>query len=100
MRKLIIFMLVMAAILGVPIPASAAQTDSSVIVYLPSCKISINGIEMDNTYSKYPFIVYRGITYSPMTYNGCRFLGLETGWQHETTGLSIDKTGITAAYCI
>lgn len=99
MRKLIIFLLTTAIMFCAPIPVSAAQSEGNVNIYLPSFKVKINGVEMDNTYSKYPFIVYQDITYFPMTYSGCRFLGLETGWQNETTGLSIGKTGITVAYC-
>lgn len=79
MRKLIIFLLAAAIMFCTPITAFAAQFKSSVNVYLPSFKVTINGVEMNNTYDKYPFIVYQGITYFPMTYSGCRFLGLETG---------------------
>lgn len=99
MQKFIIFLLVAAIVFCGPITASAAQSGGSVNVYLPSFKVIINGVETDNTYSQYPFIVYQDITYFPMTYGGCRFLGIETEWQNETTGLSIGKTGITAAYC-
>lgn len=99
MRKLIIFLLAAAIMFCGPITVSAAQSEGSVNIYLPSFKVEINDVEMDNTYSKYPFIVYQDITYFPMTYSGCRFLGLETGWQNKTTELSIGKTGVTAAYC-
>ena len=40
----------------------------------------------------YPYIVYNGITYFPMTYDGARFLGLSTTWSQEN-GLAINKLG-------
>lgn len=90
--------LALATALAVPtaIPVYAAQ--STVKVNLPNFTVTLNGTVIDNSYSKYPLIVYNDITYFPMTYYDCRFLGLETDWQDSKSGLFIDTTGIQGAY--
>jgi len=60
-------------------------------VSLPAFTVTLNGMEINNIYSKYPLIVDKDITYFPMTYAGCRYLGIETKWD-EKTGLEINKT--------
>lgn len=30
--------------------------------------VHINGEKVDNTYREYPFVVYKGVTYLPLTY--------------------------------
>ena len=52
----------------------------------------LNDVIIDNAYSQYPLIVYKDITYFPMTYYDSRFMGLESLWDN-TTGLEIVKTG-------
>ncbi|EFI41512.1 hypothetical protein [Peptoniphilus sp. oral taxon 386] len=59
-------------------------------VTLPTFKVKLNGIEMKNDYSKYPLIVYKDVTYFPMTYHTTRFLGLETKYTN-SEGLRIEK---------
>ena len=59
-------------------------------VIIPDFPISVNGIVKDNTYAKYPYVYYKGITYCPMTYLESRFLGLETNWSQDD-GLVISK---------
>lgn len=68
-----------------------SQTIQTVTVNLPSFAVSINGQVTDNTYSKYPFIVYKDITYIPITYYDSRLLGLQTTWSVED-GLEISIT--------
>jgi len=97
-RKIQIFMLVLLISLGMPAASFGAPTDKSVGIRLPGFSVTVNGVKVDHSYSKYPFIVYNNITYFPMTYNDCRFLGLETNWKGNAAGLTIDATGITAAY--
>ena len=72
--------------------------NSRLSVSIPSFKITINDLEINNENSEYPFIIYKGITYFPMTYNSCRFLGIESDWEGNAKGLSIEVTGVTAAY--
>lgn len=90
-----IFSLLMVSAL----PADAANSSTKVTVTLPTFKVTLNGVNIDNRYSKYPLIVYKDITYFPMTYHDCRFLGLESYWQGHAEGLAIEATDITAAYC-
>lgn len=92
---MMIFTFMMASI----IPAYAANVSASVTVTLPTFNVTLNNVNMDNRYSKYPLIVYKNITYFPMTYSDCRFLGLESSWRGNQEGLLIDATDITAAYC-
>ncbi|MBR0597030.1 DUF5050 domain-containing protein [Sinanaerobacter chloroacetimidivorans] len=70
----------------------------SATVTIPDFPVTVNGTKVDNSYDKYPFIIYNDITYFPMTYSGSRFLGLESEWKGNSGGLLIEKTGIAAAW--
>ena len=70
----------------------------NVSITLPGFKVTLNGEVFNNNYSRFPLIVYKDVTYFPMTYNDCRFLGIESVWTGNTTGLFIDSTGVTAAF--
>ena len=67
--------------------AFAAETAE---VSLPTFPVTLNGQTTSNQHSKYPLLVYRDITYFPMTYYDMRLLGLYTNWTAET-GLEIKK---------
>ena len=69
--------------------------DTNVTVSIPTFPITINGTVLDNENLQYPYIVYNNITYCPMTYNGSRFLGLDTNWT-SADGLSINKLGVAS----
>ena len=97
MMKKSVLGLLLAALLVMGLSTVACGAPG-VDVTLPEFKVTINGEEFDNSYSQYPLIVYKDITYFPMTYNDCRFLGLETFWKGNTEGLAIETTGVTAAY--
>ena len=71
-------------------PMQQAWAANTVQVTLPGFTVTLNGQSTGNEYSKYPLIVYKDITYFPMTYYDCRLLGLKTDWTEET-GLVIDK---------
>ncbi len=73
----------------------AAQRD--VTVNLPTFDVTLNGTKIENSTNQYPLIVYKNITYFPMTYYDSRFLGLESQW-NSNTGLSIIKTGANWDY--
>ncbi len=88
-RLSLIFTLLL--LLGLPHQAHA----QNVSVTLPTFAIELNGSVIDNNYRQYPFLYYKNITYLPMTYYDCRFLGLESNY-NEQTGLSINQTDITA----
>lgn len=65
---------------------------ATVSITIPTFRVTINDEVIDNTYSKYPLIVYRNITYFPMTYYGSRFLGITTKWD-QINGLEIQQAG-------
>ncbi|MDO4539658.1 MAG: hypothetical protein Q4B48_00965 [Syntrophomonadaceae bacterium] len=58
-------------------PAAAAQ---NIAVTIPEFKTAINGEEFDNAGAQYPLVVYKDITYFPMTWSFCRELGLVSSW--------------------
>lgn len=72
-----------------PVSASAAA-GKKVSVSLPRFSVTLNGTAMDSKKEQYPLIVYKNITYFPMTYNHTRFLGLDTLWENKS-GLTIEK---------
>ena len=92
-------MLILTAVIAVSLllPAPPALTATTVLVTLPVFKVSLNGVEIDNGHSSYPLLVYKDITYFPMTYYDSRFLGLESSWDAQR-GLAVAKTGATWDY--
>lgn len=54
--------------------------------------VTLNGILVNNINSDYPLLMYKGITYFPLTWDYSRFLGIETNWS-QALGLVITKTG-------
>lgn len=97
-RKFISILLSMTLCMGCMLIAPVAAGAASISVTLPNFRVTLNGEVFNNDYSRYPLIVYKDITYFPMTYNDCRFLGIESTWTGDTTGLFIDSTGVTAAF--
>ncbi len=77
---------------------TAFGASASVRVTLPNFSVTMNGQVVNNDYSQYPLIVYKDITYFPMTYSDCRFLGIESSWKGSKEGLLIEKTDISVAY--
>lgn len=69
-----------------------ARAAGTVPVTLPGFSVTLNGQTTSNDYSRYPLLVYRDITYFPMTYYDCRLLGLGTDWS-EAEGLSVYRSG-------
>ena len=65
---------------------------------LPTFNVSFNGQLVESSYRQFPLIVHKDITYVPMTYFDCRYLGLTTNWDNDTKTLSIEKSNITCAY--
>jgi hypothetical protein len=50
--------------------------DGNVRVTLPGFTVTLNGHMVENQYREYPLLVYKGITYFPMTWYDSRLLGL------------------------
>ena len=72
------------------LPNSLALAAEQVTVTIPTFDVTLNGRAMDGTYSKYPLIVYKDITYFPMTYYDSRLLGIQADWSEED-GLTVTK---------
>ncbi|GCL71609.1 DUF5050 domain-containing protein [Paenibacillus naphthalenovorans] len=68
-----------------------------VSVTLPTFEVKLNGNKVENEYREYPLLVYRDITYVPMTWYDSRLLGLETEWTQQD-GLNIAKGKVTSSY--
>ncbi len=83
-----IFLLLSLILLSTP----RSEAATSVSVTIPTFKVRLNDVTVENAYNQYPLIVYKDITYFPMTYYDSRFMGLESLWDN-TTGLEIVKTG-------
>jgi len=90
-------MLILAMLMGMSTAVYGGQS-GSVNITLPNFKVTMNNQVVNNAYSKYPLIVYKDITYFPMTYSDCRYLGIESTWKGNKEGLLVDATGVTAAY--
>lgn len=75
-------------------PAAASRT---VTVTIPAFPLTVNEVAVENSDSQYPWIVYQDITYAPMTYYDCRFLGLESVWSADR-GLEIVRSGVRWDY--
>lgn len=76
--------------LGLLWPGSLALAAEQVTVTIPTFDVTLNGRTVDGTYSKYPLIVYKDITYFPMTYYDSRLLGVQADWRQED-GLTVTK---------
>lgn len=96
-KKRFLSLIVSMLLVSVMMPNALSAQSKEAKVTLPTFQVSLNGTPIDNSFRQYPLIVYKDITYFPMTYYDSRFLGLETKWSGDT-GLEIDKTGIAAAY--
>jgi len=65
---------------------------------LPTFNVYFNGTKIENENRQFPLLVYKDITYVPMTYYDCRYLGLTTDWNNETNTFSVEKGLVTGAY--
>lgn len=66
-------------------------------VTIPKCKVTFNGQTVDSSARQYPLLQFRDITYFPMTYDDCRFLGLTTQWDDAQKKLTIEKQAVENA---
>ena len=85
--KKMLSVLLLLALSQIPIPAWGAENCT---VTLPEFKVTINGEKFDNSYSKYPLLLYKDITYFPLTYYDCRLLGVSTLYDQQN-GLALIK---------
>lgn len=96
-KKVAYLVTILTLLFTLTIPQILFASPREVSVTLPDFNVTFNGTKIENAYRQYPLIVYKGITYFPMTYYDTRFLGVETTWSR-TEGLDIKQTGVTAAY--
>lgn len=96
LSKTVLFLfIVISSMSYFSVPVIYADSGNAVI---SSERITLNEQIIDNESAKYPFLLYRNITYVPMTYHLCRFLGLETNWDDSARALSIEKASRTFPY--
>lgn len=95
LRKIVLVAVGIGLLVSSSVPVVSAEQYAS--VSLPTFNITMNEVRIDNNVRQYPIIVYKDITYVPMTYNDSRFLGLETDWTAET-GLQVKKISQQLAY--
>ena len=69
----------------------SVYAEQEVEITIPDFDVVIGDQIIDNVHNKYPMILYKNITYFPMTWNFSRALGLESNWSNDT-GLAIGKT--------
>ena len=72
--------------------AHANTNDTYVDVKNANFDVRLNGVLIQNVVNQYPLIVYKDITYFPMTFADSRFLGVQTMWTSKD-GLSITIGG-------
>jgi hypothetical protein len=70
--------------------AVSARNLDTVDIQLPGFPINLNHYYPIPEKESYPPIIYKGVTYIPMTWNNCMRLNLTIAW-NEDTGLSISK---------
>lgn len=85
-------------ILGVIMSVGTSVYAKNETASLPIFDVTLNGVKVENDYRTFPMLLYKDITYVPMTYQDCRYLGLSTEWDNNTKTLSIEKSHITCAY--
>lgn len=90
MKKYLIITLLIVLALGM-LQSVQAEENEAFLMQLPSFKISIMGIEVDNLHNKNPLLVYNGVTYIPLTSEYSGVLLFETEWSHEK-GLIISSS--------
>ncbi len=83
---------VCAALLLVGLSATPAMAQT-VTATLPTFPVTLNGTVMEQQYAQYPLLVYKDITYVPMTWEETRLLGLETTYT-QADGLGVNKAAV------
>ncbi|MBF4691554.1 hypothetical protein [Fusibacter ferrireducens] len=78
----------------IPAVNSFAEDDKASIV---TFDVTINDTSINTINSQYPLIVYKDITYFPLTWGYCRWLGLDIDWDEEK-GLKINKNNQFYSY--
>ncbi len=83
---------VCTALLMMGLSASPAMAQNATAA-LPTFPVTLNGVVMEQEYAQYPLLVYKDITYVPMTWEETRLLGLETTYT-QAEGLGVNKANV------
>lgn len=79
-------------LLILPLTLISKTNAKSVDVHLPTFDIYVNEVKVENDYKKYPFLVYKRITYFPLTYDDSKFMGWNLKWIKKTRELHVVST--------
>jgi hypothetical protein len=71
-------------------PSESHASADRVEVSFPDFPVTVNGTVLDVRHSEYPLLVYKDITYVPMTWNNTTTLGLSAQWDPQL-GVSLNK---------
>lgn len=97
-KKWVGYTVVFSLCMSLLAPAGHSRAaDGNVRVTLPDFAVNLNGHTVENQYREYPLLVYRDITYFPMTWYDTRLLGLEANWSPDD-GLNIKQSRVTSSY--
>ena len=88
-KMLVVLMIVVMVIPTISVSAKEVAT-------LPEFDVYFNGNKVESESREYPLLVYKDITYFPMTYFYSRHLGIVTEWDGETNTLAISKKNINS----
>lgn len=92
-KKFIISLLLVAIMLSAISPFSFAAKTPEITATIPKFKVVLNNQVIDNANNRYPLLVYKDITYFPMTWDYTQALGLQTSWDAaEGFAISTDAT--------
>ena len=92
MKKLLVVLMVI-----IVVALSAISVSAKEVATLPEFDVYFNGNKVESEYREYPLLVYKDITYFPMTYFDSRHLGLVTEWDNDTRTLNIKQEPTGAA---
>ncbi len=85
-----------AVLFSIIILSLASNAYAKETAVLPAFDVHFNGNKVESTYKEYPLLVYKDITYFPMTYFDSRHLGLVTEWDGESNTLTISRKNINS----
>lgn len=98
MGKLKIACVGMILFFFVLLPQTGMAAAKTVDVQIADFPITLNSIQVDNVYRQYPFLIYQGVVYFPLTYYDCRFLGMESDYQKQNDVVIIEDQNISCGY--
>ncbi len=86
----------LAVLFSVIILSMASSAYAKEVTTIPTFDVHFNGNKVESEQREYPLLVYKDITYFPMTYFDSRHLGIVTEWDEKTNTLAISKKNINS----